>query len=336
LLELVGDEAERLDRLVANLLRMSRIEAGALRLEREPVDIGHLVESCLNRLARLTRHVAIVAQVEGPLPLVAVDAVQLEQVVTNLVENAVKHSPVGASVFVRVVPDTDVQVRVSVADEGPGLGSRSTHELFERFAVVSDSGSSGVGLAIGKAIVEGHGGAIAGGNRAGGGACFTFVLPPSRLDVLVIDDEPNRVRILEVLLTNYGYAVRSAGSGEAALAEVAIREADLMLLDLGLPDIDGATVCRRLRQWTRNPIIVLTADDSDHRKVAALDEGADDYVTKPFPMPELLARLRVAGRQRRLLATVADDQVVRRGALWFDTGAHQAGVGDEPLALSDD
>jgi K+-sensing histidine kinase KdpD len=177
LLELVGDEAERLDRLVANLLRMSRIEAGALRLEREPVDIGHLVESCLNRLARLTRHVAIVAQVEGPLPLVAVDAVQLEQVVTNLVENAVKHSPVGGSVFVRVLPDIDGQVRVSVADEGPGLGSRSTHELFEPFAVVSDSGSSGVGLAICKAIVEGHGGAIAGGNRAGGGACFTFVLP---------------------------------------------------------------------------------------------------------------------------------------------------------------
>jgi two-component system KDP operon response regulator KdpE len=150
----------------------------------------------------------------------------------------------------------------------------------------------------------------------------------------VIDDEPNLVRILEVLLTNYGYAVRSAESGEAALAEVAIRAPDLMLLDLGLPDIDGVTVCRRLRQWTRNPIIVLTADDSDHRKVAALDEGADDYVTKPFSMPELLARLRVAERHRRLLATVADDQVVRCGALWLDTGAHQAGVGDEPLALT--
>jgi two-component system KDP operon response regulator KdpE len=152
--------------------------------------------------------------------------------------------------------------------------------------------------------------------------------------VLVVDDEPSVLQTLDVLLTSHGYRVRTAADGRAALHQIGERAPDVVMLDLGLPDIDGVEVCRRARQLTRNPIIVVTADDRDDRKVAALDVGADDYVTKPFSMPELLARLRVAERHRRLLATVADDQVMRCGALWVDTGAHQAGTGDDPLVLT--
>ena len=97
-----------------------------------------------------------------------------------------------------------------------------------------------------------------------------------------------------------------------------------MILDLGLPDMDGIEVCRELRRWTPNPVVVLSADGAEERMVAALDAGADDYVTKPFSMPELLARMRVAFRHRRVLASVVDPAVVTVGDLVVDTGARRA------------
>ena len=116
--------------------------------------------------------------------------------------------------------------------------------------------------------------------------------------VLVVDDEPAIVRAVSAGLGARGYRVATASTGMEALAEVAAQGPAVVVLDLGLPDLDGIEVCRRIRSWSEVPIIVLTADGSDERKVAALDEGADDYVTKPFSMPELLARLRVALRHR--------------------------------------
>jgi two-component system KDP operon response regulator KdpE len=111
-------------------------------------------------------------------------------------------------------------------------------------------------------------------------------------------------------------------------------EPDIVVLDLGLPDIDGLDVCAQLRRWYRNPILVLSADGAEDRKVAALDLGADDYVTKPFSMPELLARLRVAQRHRRTTAALADDTVLRIGDLVLDSGARAATAGGEPLTLA--
>src|SRR5262245_33787663 len=104
-----------------------------------------------------------------------------------------------------------------------------------------------------------------------------------------------------------------------------------MIVDLGLPDIDGVEVCRRLRHWTANPIIVLTVDDGENRKVEALDAGADDYVTKPFSMPELLARVRVAVRHRRAIGQVVDPEHLVVGPLQIDVGAHAATVGAAAL-----
>lgn len=114
--------------------------------------------------------------------------------------------------------------------------------------------------------------------------------------VLVVDDEPQIRRSLRVALRANGYEVDEAATGEAALDLVAVRPPELIILDLGLPDMDGVQVCRRLREWTSVPVIVLSAHSDDAAKVRALDEGADDYVTKPFSVPELLARMRVAVR----------------------------------------
>ncbi len=116
------------------------------------------------------------------------------------------------------------------------------------------------------------------------------------IKILVVDDEPQMQHLLQMALTRRGYEVSVAADGKAALDQAVAIQPDLMILDLGLPILDGLEVCRRIRTWSRMPIIVLSAREGDRDKVDALDLGADDYVTKPFSMEELLARLRVALR----------------------------------------
>src|SRR5919204_2776975 len=126
---------------------------------------------------------------------------------------------------------------------------------------------------------------------------------------LVVDDEPQIRRALRVVLRANGYAVTEVGSGEAALDAAATQPFDVMILDLMLPDVQGVEVCRRLREWSRLPVIVLSAHDEEEVKVRALDEGADDYVSKPFSAPELLARMRSALR-RAPVETAAAEPVI--------------------------
>lgn len=114
--------------------------------------------------------------------------------------------------------------------------------------------------------------------------------------ILVIDDEPQIRRALRTILAAHHFRVSLASNGEEGLALAASLQPDLIILDLGLPDIDGIEVCRRLRDWTQIPILVLSVRDSERDKVIALDRGADDYLTKPFGIEELLARIRVALR----------------------------------------
>ena len=114
--------------------------------------------------------------------------------------------------------------------------------------------------------------------------------------VLVIDDDPALLRVLRISLTARDYEVGVATNGAQGITETALQSPDVVLLDLGLPDIDGVEVCRRIREWSQVPVIVLSADGTEDRKVEALDHGANDYMTKPFGTNELLARIRVALR----------------------------------------
>jgi len=114
--------------------------------------------------------------------------------------------------------------------------------------------------------------------------------------ILVIDDEPQILRALKTILGEKDFKVSTASTGEAGLALAAANPPDIVILDLGLPDMDGFEVCSRLREWTQCPIIVLSVRESERDKVAALDKGADDYLVKPFGIEELLARVRVALR----------------------------------------
>lgn len=135
--------------------------------------------------------------------------------------------------------------------------------------------------------------------------------------VLLVDDEPAIQRTVGPLLRSRGYDVELAGSGTEALASVAARMPDLIVLDLGLPDLEGTEVCRRLRAESQVPIVVLSARGAEADKVNALDLGADDYVTKPFGPEELLARIRVALR-RVMVADAAESGQLKAGDLTID------------------
>ena len=150
--------------------------------------------------------------------------------------------------------------------------------------------------------------------------------------VLVVDDEPQILRAVERTLTARGYIVRTASDGRAALGAVLDDEPDLVVLDLNLPHVDGLTACREIRRSSRVPILVLSVRDAEDDKVAALDLGADDYLTKPFGMDELLARLRAALRHQ--LQVQGERPVFRSGDLSVDLVRRLVRVGEREVKLS--
>jgi two-component system KDP operon response regulator KdpE len=152
--------------------------------------------------------------------------------------------------------------------------------------------------------------------------------------VLVVEDEPQMLRFLRASLGAHGYHLVEATTGEDGLTQAATRQPDVILLDLGLPDVDGLEVTRRLREWTRTPIIVLSARGRDEDKVKALDEGADDYLTKPFSVDELLARIRVALRHSAESKAGKQEAVFRVGELRVDLGRREVFLGKEEVHLT--
>ncbi len=133
--------------------------------------------------------------------------------------------------------------------------------------------------------------------------------------IMIIDDEPQMRRLLQVALTAHGYEIREAETGREGIDQTAVFHPDLIVLDLSLPDLDGIEVIKKLREWTQTPVIILSVREQEGDKIAALDAGADDYVTKPFSMGELLARIRTALRHA---AGTGDEPVLTFGGLVID------------------
>jgi two-component system KDP operon response regulator KdpE len=152
--------------------------------------------------------------------------------------------------------------------------------------------------------------------------------------VLVIDDDPSLLRALRVGLQAGGHEVTTATNGETGISQAALTTPDVIVLDLGLPDMDGQSVCRRIRQWSDVPIIILSASGTEHLKVAALDGGANDFVTKPFSMAELEARIRAVIRSRTPESAVTLPSTLSLGSLNFDFVHHEVRLGNEPVELT--
>jgi two-component system KDP operon response regulator KdpE len=150
------------------------------------------------------------------------------------------------------------------------------------------------------------------------------------MTALIIDDEVQIRRLLRLALESRGYAVREADAGQRGLQEAAFHKPDVVLLDLGLPDMDGLQVLQRLREWSDVPVLILSVRDQEAVKVAALEAGADDYVTKPFGTAELLARLKAI--QRRKLAS--DDPAIVLGPLKIDLLHHTVSLADAAIKLT--
>jgi two-component system, OmpR family, KDP operon response regulator KdpE len=149
--------------------------------------------------------------------------------------------------------------------------------------------------------------------------------------VLIIDDEPQIRRLLRMALEANHFTVLEEENGRDGLLAASMKHPDAILLDIGLPDKDGVEILKQLREWSSVPVIILTVKDDEEIKVEALDHGADDYVTKPFNTPELLARIRVAIRHS---LKTDESPVFTSGPLWIDMNARLVKVGDEEIKLT--
>jgi two-component system KDP operon response regulator KdpE len=153
-----------------------------------------------------------------------------------------------------------------------------------------------------------------------------------RHHILAVDDEPQITRVLRTALTAHGYDVRVAHDGESALEMMKDWRADLVVTDLAMPNVNGVELCRRIRQKSEIPIIVLSVRDQERTKIEALDAGADDYVTKPFSVDELMARVRA--NLRRLKEVSAGQTVIEEGDFRIDLDAHSVTVSGREVRLT--
>ena len=269
------------------------------------VGLEDVVSRALSGLAEGDR---VQLDLPDDLPAVRVDAGLLDRVVANLVDNALRHTDAGVRVDSGV---TDDRAWLRVVDHGPGVPAADHESLFEPFQRLGDAPAGegvGLGLAVARGLTEAMGGTLTASDTPGGGLTMTVSLPavPSRAaaragpavtSVLVVDDDPAIQRTLAIGLRARGYDVLPARDGRTAVDACHDDEPDVVLLDLGLPDLSGVEVLRTIRAWSQVPVIVLSARHGSDDKVEALDVGADDYVTKPFGMDELLARVRAAVRR---------------------------------------
>ncbi len=308
----IRDEAGRLDLMVRNLLSMTRLEAGALEIRRDWIDVTEALERQVDLARRRGATQRFVIEDGGTRALAFADGVLLDQAIGNIVGNAVRHA--GRQAEVRLSASSEGEaVVIRIADDGEGVPAELAPRIFEKFTRAAerpggDGGdSAGLGLAIAKGIVEAQGGTIAllPPDPLRRGAAFEIRLRSGRGDgmkrpvILVVDDEPAIHRFLKPSLAAEGYDVLQATSGTDALRLAQEEAPDALVLDLGLPDIDGLVVIERLRHVSDVPVVVLSARDREAEKIRALDLGADDYVEKPFGIGELMARLRAALRHRQ-------------------------------------
>ena len=305
-------QSAHLARLVDDLLDVSRITFGNLSLQRATVDLRRVIDSALETcrpVIRASGHRFVADIPDAPLH-VDVDETRVAQCIANLVHNACKFTPPGGEVSLVVRPKDEDAVSVKVRDNGQGISREMLGRIFELFVQERLSGMGGntglgIGLALTRRLIEMHGGKVFVRSDGGGkGAEFEIVLPlaraaaaaapqpepepaarPGGARILVVDDNADAVASLQALLALDGHEVFTACDGRSALAAVQRLRPDAVVLDIGLPDIDGYEVARRIRADATLPaqprLVALTGWGQHHDRALALRAGFDHHLTKP-------------------------------------------------------
>jgi PAS domain S-box-containing protein len=334
LYQIIDTQVEQLMELVNNLLDMSCIEAGALSIKPEPTDLQKVLEEALDAFARRNGPRYVRLKMPDDLPPVMADRHHIGQVFANLLDNAARFSPPGSPISISLEYNA-TQVKVHLRDWGRGIPREKLSRLFKPFSQVHDDlgskfSGAGLGLAICKGIIEAHGGRIwANSTGEGKGATFDFTLPlavsvpalsrleesaeetvqesqllsregspEERIRILVVDDDPYALRLIRRHLQEAGFQAIVTTSSAEVIKLVELEEPDVVLLDVVLPGRSGLDLLQQIREFSRVPIIFLTARDREEEKIRALRMGGDDYITKPFSPTELIARIEVALRKR--------------------------------------
>ncbi len=358
---IIRDQSESMRHLIGDLLDVARIETGSLPVSPEPVEVTALVDEARSRFRSGGGRSNLVIDLPARLPRVTADRRRVVQVLTNLLSNAARHSHELSPIRVAAVRE-GVHVALSVADDGVGVPAEQLPHLFRKFSQldgeerVRELGGSGLGLAICKGIVEAHGGRIrAESDGIGLGSRFTFTLPavdeparraarrprrrqrrePEPVRILCVDDDPQTLRYVRDALTRAGYAPVVTGDPEDVPRLMAEEPPRLVLLDMVLPgSSDGIELMGQVREIADVPVIFLSVYGQDEVIARAFDEGAADYVVKPFSPTELAARIRAALRKRAAPELAEPARPYVRGDLTVDYALRRVTLAGNPMALT--
>ena len=348
---IIAEQAAHMRGLIRDLLDAGRIDSGTLSVATEPSEVAALIERARSTfLSGGGRH-AVLVDLPAELPPVMADRRRIVQVLNNLLSNAARHAPEPAPIRVAAVRE-DAHVAVSVSDEGSGVAPERLPHLFSKHSGGGQSTTAGhgLGLAISKGLVEGHGGRIrAESAGAGRGTTVTFTIPaageagsaaartqappaatqpgePPR--ILVVDDDPRALRFVRDALSEAGYAPLVTGAPQEVPRIIRIERPRLVLLDLMLPDVDGIELMRQVPELADLPVIFISGYGRDETVAKALESGAADYLVKPFSPTELVARVRAALRRRE------EPEPFVVGELAIDYGQRRVTIGGEVVELT--
>ena len=323
-IQTIRESSGGLLRVLNDILDFSKIEAGALAIHCEPVSIRALVTEVhsLFELQALARDNRLILDLDPALPpRLAIDGARLKQVLSNLVSNAIKFSHHGEIRLAVAADSTPRRLRISVTDDGIGITPEQEARLFEAFNQVDSSPTrrydgTGLGLAISRRLCLLMGGKIAFQRRQPQGSIFHVEIPfepvapeqtaepaappaippiSAPIDILVVDDNPTNARLLNAILKRLGLEARIALSGAEALACVEERRADLILMDIQMPEMDGFETTRRIRTLESSRqippcrIVAVTADILETSHATARAAGMDDYLSKPVKPAQIRA-----------------------------------------------
>ncbi len=359
-LQIIVNQTDHMSELINDLLDVVRIETGTLPIRPELVEITSLVDRARNTFLSGGRN-NLTLDLAPDLPLVMADRQRIVQVLDNLLSNAAKYSP--ASSVIRVAAEqTDFHVAITIADEGIGISAEQLPRLFRKFSRTNgedgqgEIGGSGLGLAICKGIVEAHGGRIwAESDGVGEGARFTFTIPvvedagtdTARLaarprqeagentHILVVDDDPKALSFIQDTLSEKGFTSVVTPDPQEAFRLLEEQRPHLVLLDLVLPDSDGMDLMKSILRMVDVPVIFVSGYSKDQIIAQAFEEGAADYIVKPFSPTELIARIRAALRRQADPYRVEWAEPYVLGDLTIDYAERRVTVANRPVQLTD-